>query len=159
MKPTVEQRHWRAVLDDPQTPRELRVEAARHLSIKIPVDDSYTAELDELVQSYWGTRPSDDPEADPRNAVAEKVCHAVAGLTLLGGVPNTVVADTETVLDAFAACQSSWMRDTCLQALSSACFYRNSLPEEIFIRIKAALDSVTDFDVLQEPEERTTTGS
>ena len=37
MKPTDEQRRWQLVLDDPQSPPELRAKAAKHLAIQIPV--------------------------------------------------------------------------------------------------------------------------
>ena len=155
MKPTDEQRRWQLVLDDPQSPPELRAKAAKHLAIQIPVSGNYAPELDHFVESYWGAKKDEEEQWHP---VAEKVYHAVTGLTLLGGISNTVVADVETVLDAFAVCQSEWIRRRCHPALDSALYFHVDLPAEIKGRIKSALDSVTDFDVLQEPEERTTTG-
>ncbi len=153
MKPTDEQRRWQLVLDDPQSPPELRAKAAKHLAIQIPVSGNYAPELDHFVESYWGAKKDEEEQWHP---VAEKVYHAVTGLTLLGGVPNTVVADIETVLDAFAACKSD--AGDVPSALNSALLLPIDCPKRFKGRIKAALDSVTDFDVLQEPEERTTTG-
>lgn len=151
MKSTADQQLWTAIFRDPKTPPELKAEAARHLKIKDPANGSYTSELDDVIASYWGTRPSDDPEDPPRNAVAEKVRHAIVGLTLLGGYPDTVASDVEIVLDVFAVCKTEWMKDQCLRALSAAVhFHGDRLPAEIKSRIES---------VLQQSEEQTTKGS
>ena len=131
---------WELLLNDPKTPPELKAEAAKHLKIKDPANGSYTSELDDVIASYWGTRPSDDPEDPPRNAVAEKVRHAIVGLTLLGGYPDTVVEDTETVLDAIAACESAWMRRKCACALQAALFFHEEPLAEIKGRIESAIE-------------------
>jgi hypothetical protein len=146
-------RHWEMVLSDPQSPAELRAKAAKHLAIQIPVTGTYASELDTLVESYMGVRKDRDEQRHP---IAERVYHAITTSTLLGGNPNTVVADTETVLDAFAVCKTEWMRRKTARALVSALFFhRDTLPAEIKSRIESALDSVTDFDVFQQqPEER-----
>ncbi len=150
MKPaSAEIKHWKLVLADPASPSGLKAEAARQLGAQIPVSLGYQPEMDGLVQASWGTRAPDDPEAPSPNPLVERVRHALAGLIILGGstILSELLIDINVIFDALYNCQTIWMKDMCLRALNSAWyFHRDSLPEEIFIRIKAALDSVEDVE-------------
>jgi hypothetical protein len=156
MKQSAEQKRWSLILADPQSPLELRAQAQKHLKIetpriKNPSSTHYTARLDEIVQSYWGTRQG---ELEQRDFDAERVYQSLVTLLILGGNPNTVTTDTEVVLAAFAVCRSSWMRRKAGRALLTALvLYGDSIPTELRNRVETAIDSIGDFD-LTCPDER-----
>jgi hypothetical protein len=131
---------WQAVLNDPQSPSGLKVEARAKLGL--PSErEAYRQELDQTVQSFWGKRPPSDPEAALRDPTAARVYSALVSLLILGGVPSTIEDDSRILLNAYLECKSPWMRTHAGRALESALALNGeSLSLDLKSRIELALE-------------------
>jgi|ERR1035438_1764814 hypothetical protein len=148
MRETSEQKKWRLVLDDAESPESLRVEARKALGIT-PEPTTHTVEyspqMDSLVEFYWNRRKSELEEWDP---TAEKVYSLLVEYLVLGGSESfPVTQDAGTLLFVFEVCRSPWMRRRVSRALLAIrLFDRDRLPVDVRRRIEEALTSITDFD-------------
>lgn len=137
MREAAEVRHWTAVLSDPGAPPELKAEAARHLKIQVPATGCYTPDLDELVQSFWHRRKSEDEQ---RNGVAERIYFAMVTVLLLGGIAATIEDDACILLSAFENCESEWVRTHAASSLEAIrAFHPNEVSPETLSAIQKVL--------------------
>jgi hypothetical protein len=147
---TTEQKQWRLILDDAETPPALKDEARRNLGIEAETCQSvvYSADLDSIVESYWNRRKD---ELEERHPVAERVYQILVSQNILGGNPAEVEEDAEILLTVFDCCRSDWMRHKTARALLSirCCLDRTAVNPDTLRRIDDALSSIVDFDVTQ----------
>jgi hypothetical protein len=141
----------------PASPAALQAEARERLGIAPETTSpsfEYSAELDEIVESYWGKRQF---EGEIRNPTAERVYHALVNQLILGGSPASVEENAETLLRALSLCCSPWMRQKAGRALwSIRCLYRTAVSPDTLRRIDGALSivghDVTTSDPRQSPD-------
>jgi hypothetical protein len=148
MRETSEQKRWRLVLDDAESPEPLKAEARRALGIEpesTPHILEYSPQMDSLVEFYWNRRKPELEEWDP---TAEKVYSLLVDYLVLGGNESFPVAeDAETLLFVFKVCRSPWMRRRVSRALLAIrLFDRDRLPVDVRRSIEETLTSITDFD-------------
>jgi hypothetical protein len=118
MRETSEQKRWRLVLDDAESPELLKAEARRALGIapeSTPHILEYSPQMDSLVEFYWHRQKS---ELEERNPTAEKIYSLLVDYLVLGGGDSfPVEEDSETLLSVLGVCRSDWMRRRATRAL------------------------------------------
>jgi hypothetical protein len=146
---------WELLLNDPSTPEELKSEARAKLGLQAEpaAGFEYKARLDSVVESFWGKRPPDDPEAAPRNAQAEAAYLILVRWLLLGGVSDLAESDAAKLLEILGTCRSHWMRYRVARSLLTIRVLHNeAITFETRHSIESALNAL-GFDYTQAEEQ------